>query len=86
MKQIQELEKICQIQDKEKRSCKIVKFIVSEYEAHRGIFKNKINAEDHIPSNITRKGKSLFLFYVIQLDYAMKSQRLYDGAKRTMGI
>jgi len=82
MKQTDSLNKLCQIKDKNERACEIVKFFVSEYESHRGVFKNRINAEDHILENTTDKEKSLFLFYIIQLDYATKSQRLYKEAKK----
>ncbi|OGC47593.1 hypothetical protein A2886_02290 [candidate division WWE3 bacterium RIFCSPHIGHO2_01_FULL_42_13] len=59
-----------------------VKAVTLAYENDIGIFKNKVNAEDLIPHNASGKEKSLYLFYVIQLDYATRSQRLYDGAKR----
>lgn len=57
-----------------------VKIVVDKYKNFEGIFKSHINAEDLAPKtdDVT---KALFLFYVIQLDYATKSQRLYDGAK-----
>lgn len=59
----------------------LVKLITTAYQNKRGVFANRINAEDHIPKRITPRQKALFLFYVIQLDYAMKSQKLYNGAK-----
>ena len=58
------------------------KKVVSAYEKRLGIFSNLVNAEDHIPNNASDLEKALFLFYVIQLDYATKSQKLYEGAKR----
>lgn len=58
-----------------------VKIVVDKYQNFKGVFENHKNAEDLIPDSddIT---KALFLFYVIQLDYATKSQRLYEGARR----
>ena len=58
------------------------KKVVSAYEKRLGIFSNLVNAENHIPKNATDLEKSLFLFYIIQLDYATKSQKLYKGAKK----
>ena len=58
------------------------KLVVSAYQNGRGIFANKVNAEDLVPRQADDLEKALFLFYVIQLDYATKSQRLYRGARR----
>jgi hypothetical protein len=58
-----------------------VEVVVSKYQNYEGIFKNHINAEDLAPKG-TKVEKALFLFYVIQLDYAIKSQKLYAGAKK----
>lgn len=57
-----------------------VSLVINRYKNYRGIFENHKNAEDLAPNSddIT---KALFLFYVIQLDYATKSLRLYDGAR-----
>jgi len=60
---------------------KFVKLVVDSYDKGKGVFKNKVNAEDLIPKNTTDFQKSLFLFYTTQLDYATKSQKLYQGAK-----
>ncbi len=57
-----------------------VKIVVNRYEKFSGIFKDHKNAEDLTP-NTDEITKALFLFYVIQLDYATKSQKLYEGAK-----
>jgi len=57
-----------------------VSLVVEKYEKFEGIFENHKNAEDLAP-NTDDITKSLFLFYVLQLDYATKSQRLYDGAR-----
>jgi endonuclease III len=59
----------------------LVKLITTAYQNKRGVFAKRVNAEDHIPKNITNRQKALFFFYIIQLDYATKSQRLYNGAK-----
>ncbi len=56
--------------------------VVGSYKQGRGIFANKKNAEDLVPKTATDKQKALYLFYIIQLDYATKSQRLYAGANR----
>lgn len=57
-----------------------VKKVVNSYNNSIGVFSNKINAEEHIPFGLDNRDKATFLFYVIQLDYATKSQRLYEGA------
>lgn len=62
-----------------------VKQIVHAYKKGRGLFSKKTNAEELIPAGMNGLEKSLYLFYVIQLDYATKSQRLYAGAKRLHG-
>ena len=61
-----------------------VKSLVLAYESGKGIFSKKLNAEDQVPKDLSKLSKSLFLFYVLQLDYGMKSQMLYDGAKELM--
>jgi len=47
-----------------------------------GVFQNKINAEELIPSNLADLERALYIFYVLQLDYAMRSQILYEGARQ----
>lgn len=59
-----------------------VKLVAEAYRNNAGIFERKLNAEDLTPPNASDLEKSLYLFYVIQLDYATKSQKLYKGAKR----
>lgn len=56
--------------------------VTNAYEDERGIFANRVNAEELVPQNCSNKEKALFLFYVLQLDYATKSQKLYEGANR----
>lgn len=52
------------------------------YNNNSGIFSNKINAEELVPSGLDNLHKALFIFYVLQLDYGMKSQILYRGANK----
>jgi endonuclease III len=59
----------------------LVKLLTKAYLNKQGVFLKRVNAEDHIPNNATDKQKSLFLFYIIQLDYATKSQQLTDKQK-----
>lgn len=63
-----------------------VTLLVQAYQNNQGIFANKVNAEDLIPPRTNRLEKSLYLFYVIQLDYAVKSQNLYKGATELFQI
>jgi hypothetical protein len=58
-----------------------VKKVVFRYKNSQGIFSNKINAEELIPEELDPLNRALYIFYVLQLDYAMKSQILYKGAK-----
>ncbi len=57
-----------------------VTIVTNGYEKYEGIFSSHKNAEDLAPSG-TDLFRALFLFYVTQLDYATKSQRLYEGAR-----
>jgi hypothetical protein len=59
-----------------------VSTVVSKYQAGTGVFKNKLNAEELIPSDLDDLSSSQYIFYVLQLDYAMKSQILYNGARK----
>ncbi len=59
-----------------------VKNVVINYEEGKGIFIKKVNAEELVPSALSDIEKALYIFYVLQLDYAMKSQILYKGANR----
>lgn len=63
-------------------SDQFVKLLCRAYKNRKGIFSNRINAEDLVPATLTQLSKSLFLFYVLQLDYGMKSQILYEGANK----
>jgi len=58
-----------------------VNLTVKMYNQNKGIFANKINAEELIPKELSPLRKSQYIFYVLQLDYAMKSQILYRGAQ-----
>ena len=57
----------------------VVKLVVSAYDLSLGIFKNKVNAEDLVPKT-TKKNQVQFLFWVIQMDYAIRSSALYKNA------
>ena len=57
---------------------------VKSFEENLGIFSNKVNVEDWVPKNKSDIEKALFLFYVVQLDYATKSQKLYEGATKLL--
>ena len=59
-----------------------VKKVVTQYKNSQGIFSNKVNAEELIPVELDPLGRALYIFYVLQLDYAMKSQILYKGARQ----
>lgn len=61
-------------------SYEFTKKVVECYEKGQGIFANKVNAEELVPTTLPNLEKALYIFYVLQLDYAMKSQRLYSGA------
>lgn len=54
--------------------------VVDKYNQGKGVFANKINAEELVPKELKPLKKSQYIFYVLQLDYAMKSQILYRGA------
>jgi hypothetical protein len=55
--------------------------VVSAYREGKGIFSNKVNAEDLVP-NVSKENKALFLFWVIQMDYSIKSSSLYKKANK----
>lgn len=53
--------------------------VVDSYNKKSGVFRNRVNAEDFVP-RATKRDQVQFLFWVIQMDYATKSQRLYQNA------
>jgi endonuclease III len=53
-----------------------------KYLKKEGIFHDARNAEDYVPPHATKLQKSLFLFYIIQLDYAIKGKLLYEGGTK----
>ncbi len=61
-------------------SDQFAKILVAAFNRGQGIFSNKVNVEDCVPKKFSDLDKSLFLFFVVQLDYATKSQKLYAGA------
>lgn len=64
------------------RPSEFVSLVVKQYKASAGIFEKKVNAEELIPIDAGDLAKALYIFYVLQLDYAMRSQILYSGALR----
>jgi len=58
----------------------VVKKLVREFRARKGVFQNRINVEDWVPDWANRKEKAVFLFLVTVLDYGMRSTILYQGA------
>lgn len=60
--------------------------LVDLIEARRGVFANKINVEDWVPAELDSAGKANYLFYLTQLDYAVKSILLYQGAQNLFYI
>lgn len=59
-----------------------VKEVVKNYNTKQGIFENRINAEDYVPKKASDLDKSRFIFYITGLDYATKSQPLYERANK----
>lgn len=60
----------------------IAKLIVDSYDKGLGVFTEKSNLEDIVPKGAEDLEKSLFLFYVTQIDYATNSKRLNVNAAR----
>ena len=58
--------------------------LVDRFQKRAGVFSNKLNAEDWVPKDKHPREQALFLFYVVLLDYAIKSQGLYEGATRLL--
>lgn len=58
----------------------IVKKLVADFRARKGIFQNRINVEDWVPGWASKREKASFLFLVTVLDYGMRSTILYQGA------
>jgi endonuclease III len=59
----------------------IVTDICNAYNNSLGVFIEKTNAEDLVP-NIDKDQQVQFLFWVIQMDYATKSSKLYENSNR----
>ncbi len=57
-----------------------VETVVDLFEKRTSVFANKVNVEDWVPQDLDPKGKASFLFFLTQLDYAIKSSLLYQGA------
>ena len=63
------------------RSSEFAKRVVELMERREGIFANRLNVEDWVPTDLDAKGKANYLFFLTQLDYAIKSTLLYEGAR-----
>jgi len=59
-----------------------VTLVTNRFTAREGVFSEFRNVEDYVPKEATQLQQSLFLFYVVQLDYAIKGRVLYAGATR----
>ena len=64
------------------RPSEFVKLVADKFQAREGVFFEFRNVEDYVPKEATPLQQSLFLFYVVQLDYAIKGRVLYAGATR----
>lgn len=62
------------------------KQVVELMERREGLFANRLNVEDWVPTNLNPKGKACFLFFLTQLDYAIKSTLLYEGARKLYAV
>ena len=65
---------------------KFVSKLCEMYENREGVFEDHKNVEDFVPNNVSKIAQSLFLFYLTQLDYTIKGQGLYQGAKKLFSI
>ncbi len=60
----------------------IVALVAQSYIKSRGVFKNRNNAEDMLPKTNLEE-QIQFLFWVIQMDYSVKSKQLYQRVLKT---
>lgn len=60
--------------------------VVELMEKREGIFVNRFNVEDWVPQELDPRSKSCFLFFLTQLDYAIKSTLLYEGARKLYAV
>jgi len=58
-----------------------VRRVTDRFLAREGIFSESRNVEDYVPKETDQLSQSLFLFYVVQLDYAVRGRILYEGAR-----
>ncbi|MBT5021356.1 hypothetical protein HOK51_06275 [Candidatus Woesearchaeota archaeon] len=63
------------------RAKKIVEVVLDSYDRREGLFTNLVNIEENIPLKSGDKQKSLFLFFVTNIDHGTKSKLLYAGAQ-----
>jgi len=61
---------------------KFVEMVIEKYQAREGVFSEFRNVEDYVPKEAGQLQQSLFLFYAVQLDYAMRGRVLYEGATK----
>lgn len=59
-----------------------VRLVTDKFLARKGVFSEFRNVEDYVPQEASPIQQSLFLFYVVQLDYAIKGRVLYAGATK----
>lgn len=64
-----------------KTTSQIAREIVDAYNYSKGIFANKVNAEDLLPKT-SKENQIQFLFWVIQMDYSTKSSALYENTNK----
>ena len=55
--------------------------VTEKFLAREGVFSEFRNVEDYVPEEAYQLSQSRFLFYVVQLDYAMRGRVLYEGAR-----
>jgi len=60
----------------------VVLSLVEMFRTRKGVFTQRINIEDWVPSMFSNDDKATFLFLTSVLDYGMKSTLLYQGAQK----
>lgn len=66
--------------DWEPSPSEFVKLVVTKFEKREGVFSEFRNVEEYVPKEALPEQQALFLFYVVQLDYAVRGRVLYPGA------
>jgi hypothetical protein len=67
--------------DRDLKPAEFVKLVIDKFLKREGVFSEFRNIEDYVPEKSTPKQQALFLFYVVQLDYAVRGRVLYPGAR-----